>query len=123
MPAFGKVSEGMKIPDRVGCSERTSTVPCSGPIAWNVRLPSVIGLPLLHHSHMEERLDGLSCDGIRPFEEDVHLVGPERRLDSRLPAAMAHAPLPRRLRPAPWSADWLAALPAIARASRASRIC
>ena len=29
---------------------------------------------------MEERLDRLSCDGVRPFEEDVYLVGPEGRL-------------------------------------------
>ena len=33
------------MPVRVGFSERTSTVLCSGPVALKVRLPSVTGLP------------------------------------------------------------------------------
>ena len=42
----------------------------------------------LHHRHMEQRLDGLSCHGMRPFEKDVDLAGPESCLDAGSVAAV-----------------------------------
>ena len=74
---------------------------------------------------MEERLDGLSGDGIGAFEEDIYLVGPEGCLDRGLIASVAVTRV-RRFRtgfPCPWPADWLVPLLAKTLAAMASRTC
>ena len=75
--ALGNVTEGMKIPVRVGFSmrhfDKTTARPCrlEGKASFRHRLP--IG----HDRHMDQRFDGLTGNGIRPFEEDVELYRPK----------------------------------------------